>query len=346
MKNFNLQNLVRENIKNLKPYSSARDEFSGTFGVFLDANENPFGTYNRYPDPHQKLLKEQLSVIKNIPVNQIFLGNGSDEVIDLIIRIFAEPNRDEVLIFDPTYGMYEVAANINSVTLNRLNINSDFHININENLKNTLSNERLKIIFICSPNNPTGNLIQEESVRYILEHFKGIVVIDEAYIDFSKQPSWIAQLSQYPNLVVMQTFSKYWGLAGLRVGMCFASTEIVQYLDNVKPPYNISSVNQDRALEALKNMDSFAENLNIIHSEKRRLIDELSSINWVENIFPSDANFVLMKVSDANFVYDELIKHNIIIRNRNSAIKNTIRITVGSPDENDKLIKALKNINV
>jgi len=269
---INIQSLVRKNILNLKPYSSARDEFSGAEGTFLDANENPFVTLNRYPDPYQKQLKSEISKLKNINVENIFLGNGSDEVIDLLFRIFTNPGKDEALTFTPTYGMYEVAANINDAELLQIPLDDDFQISVDEKLKNTLQNENLKLVFICSPNNPTGNLIQKNAVDFILENFGGIVIIDEAYIDFAIQESWISQLEKYPNLVVMQTFSKYWGLAGLRVGMAFSNPEIIQLLNKVKPPYNISILNQEAVLKTLENASEIQKQSVFILSERENLI--------------------------------------------------------------------------
>lgn len=341
---IDIKNLVRKNILSLKPYSSARDEFEGENGIFLDANENPFGELNRYPDPYQLKIKQKLSELNQISTENIFLGNGSDEVIDLAFRIFCEPKKDKVLTFSPTYGMYEVSANINDVELINLELNKDFQIDL-ETLKPYFEDENLKIIFICSPNNPTGNSIK--NIKYILENFNGIVFIDEAYIDFSPEESFRNQIKNYPSLIVSQTFSKAWGMASVRVGIAYASEEIIKFYNKVKPPYNISQLNQDAILNTLndENINQVSENIKIILEEKKFLIQNLKKLNLVKTIFPSDANFVLIEVDNANSVYQELVNQNVIIRNRNSVIKNCLRITVGSPDENKKLIETLQNID-
>ena len=341
---IDIKNLVRKNILNLKPYSSARDEFEGENGIFLDANENPFGELNRYPDPYQLKIKQKLSELNQISTENIFLGNGSDEVIDLAFRIFCEPKKDKVLTFSPTYGMYEVSANINDVELINLELNKDFQIDL-ENLKPYFNDENLKIIFICSPNNPTGNSIK--NIKYILENFNGIVFIDEAYIDFSPEESFRNQIKNYPNLIVSQTFSKAWGMASVRVGIAYASEEIIKFYNKVKPPYNISQLNQDAILNTLNDekINQVSENIKIILEEKKSLIQNLKKLNLVKTIFPSDANFILIEVDNADSVYQELVNQNVIIRNRNSVIKNCLRITVGSPEENQKLIETLQNID-
>lgn len=342
---IDIKNLVRKNILSLKPYSSARDEFEGENGIFLDANENPFGELNRYPDPYQLKIKQKLSELNQIPSENIFLGNGSDEVIDLAFRIFCEPKKDKVLTFSPTYGMYEVSANINDVELINLELNKDFQIDL-ENLKPYLNDENLKIIFICSPNNPTGNSIK--NIKYILENFNGIVFIDEAYIDFSPEESFRNQIKNYPNLIVSQTFSKAWGMASVRVGIAYASEEIIKFYNKVKPPYNISQLNQDAILNTLndENINQVSENIKIILEEKKSLIQNLEKLDLVKTIFPSDANFILIEVDNANSVYQELVNQNVIIRNRNSVIKNCLRITVGSPEENKKLIETLQTLKI
>ena len=340
---IDIKNLVRKNILSLKPYSSARDEFEGENGIFLDANENPFGELNRYPDPYQLKIKQKLSELNQISTENIFLGNGSDEVIDLAFRIFCEPKKDKVLTFSPTYGMYEVSANINDVELINLELNKDFQIDL-ENLKPYLNDENLKIIFICSPNNPTGNSIK--NIKYILENFNGIVFIDEAYIDFSPEETFRNQIENYPNLIVSQTFSKAWGMASVRVGIAYASKEIIKFYNKVKPPYNISQPNQDAILNTIDNakINQVSENINIILKEKKKLIENLGKLDLIKKIYPSDANFILVKVDNADSVYQELVEQNIIIRNRNSAVKDCLRITVGSPEENKKLIETLKSI--
>lgn len=342
---IDIQKLVRKNILSLKPYSSARDEFEGENGIFLDANENPFGELNRYPDPYQLKIKQKLSELNQIPSENIFLGNGSDEVIDLAFRIFCEPKKDKVLTFPPTYGMYEVSANINDVELINLDLNDDFQIDL-ETLKPYFEDENLKIIFICSPNNPTGNSIK--NIKYILENFNGIVFIDEAYIDFSPEESFRNQIKNYPNLIVSQTFSKAWGMASVRVGIAYASEEIIKFYNKVKPPYNISQLNQDAILNTLNDekINQVSENIKIILEEKKSLIQNLKKLNLVKTIFPSDANFVLVEVDNANSVYQELVNQNVIIRNRNSVIKNCLRITVGSPKENLKLIETLQTLKI
>lgn len=341
---IDIKNLVRKNILNLQPYSSARDEFKGENGIFLDANENPFGKLNRYPDPSQRKIKERLSELNQISTENIFLGNGSDEVIDLAFRIFCKPKKDKVLTFSPTYGMYEVSANINDVELINLDLNDDFQIEL-ETLKPYFEDDNLKIIFICSPNNPTGNSIQ--NIKYILENFNGIVFIDEAYIDFSPEESFRNQIENYPNLIVSQTFSKAWGMASVRVGIAYASKEIIKFYNKVKPPYNISQLNQDAILNTIDNekINLVSENIKIILKEKKNLIENLEKLDLVKKIYPSDANFILVKVDNADSVYQNLVEQNIIIRNRNSAVKNCLRITVGSPEENKKLIETLNSIN-
>ena len=342
---IDIKKLVRKNILNLQPYSSARDEFKGENGIFLDANENPFGKLNRYPDPTQRKIKERLSELNQISTENIFLGNGSDEVIDLAFRIFCEPKKDKILTFSPTYGMYEVSANINDVELINVELNEDFQIDL-ESLKPYLNDENLKIIFICSPNNPTGNSIK--NIEYILENFNGIVFIDEAYIDFSPEESFTNQIKNYPNLIVSQTFSKAWGMASVRVGIAYASEEIIKFYNKVKPPYNISQLNQDAILNTLNDekINQVSENIKIILEEKKSLIQNLKKLNLVKTIFPSDANFILIEVDNANSVYQELVNQNVIIRNRNSVIKNCLRITVGSPDENKKLIETLQTLKI
>ncbi|WP_288790419.1 histidinol-phosphate transaminase [uncultured Elizabethkingia sp.] len=339
MKNFNLENLVRPNILKLKPYSSARDEYKGSTGVFLDANENPFGTLNRYPDPYQKEVKEKLSALKSIPVSQIFLGNGSDEVIDLVFRIFCTPGRDKALVFTPTYGMYEVSANINDTELLQLPLNSDFQID-KESILPFLADENLKLIFICSPNNPTGNSI--DNVDFILEKFNGIVFVDEAYIDFSTQKSWAEKLSQYPNLIISQTFSKARGLAAVRVGIAYSSPEIIALFNKTKPPYNVSQLNQEAALIALLDDKRYQSEIKTILGEKERLEKELLQLSVIKKIYPSDANFILVEVNDADGIYNNLVQQKIITRNRNSVIASCIRITIGTTEENNQLIAALK----
>ena len=346
---IDIKNLARENILTLKPYSSARDEFIGKEGVFIDANENPFGTLNRYPDPGQRKLKEKLSEVKSVGVENIFIGNGSDEVIDLCFRIFCNPQKDNVVICPPTYGMYEVCAAVNNVEARKAKLNSEFQLDMDEILKSITSLDSAssnqgvtKMIIICSPNNPTGNCI--DNIEEVLQKFNGIVIIDEAYIDFSKKPSLIDKIRFYPNLVVMQTFSKAWGLAAARVGMAYANSEIIALLKKVKPPYNVSELNQQAALNALGNIDEYAKCKNKILEQKALLERELKSIPVIKKVYPSDANFLLVEVDDAERVYSELLKKQVIVRNRDSLVRNCIRITVGSPEENEQLIKVLRMV--
>lgn len=339
---INLNDLIRENIKKIIPYSSARIEYKGDKGIFLDANENPFGQYNRYPDPYQKKLKKKISEIKKISENNIFLGNGSDEIIDLLFRIFCNPLKDKVLLFYPTYGMYQLSANINEIEVIQIPLNKEFQIDLNL-IEPYYINIMLKMIFICSPNNPTGNLLNFNTVQIILNNFKGIVVIDEAYIDFSETKSFINYLDKFVNLVVVQTFSKAFGLANIRVGMAFANKKIISYLNKIKPPYNISGINQKIILNRLQYYDQIQNEIQIIINERKRLIKELQKNKKIKKIYPSDANFILIEIENADNLYNFLIKNKIIIRNRSSIIKKCLRITVGSILENNMLIKYLNN---
>lgn len=341
--NSNIQQLVRKNIQDLAAYSSARSEYSGGEGVLLDANENPYGIYNRYPDPYQSALKQKLGEIKNIDPNHIFIGNGSDEVIDLAFRIFCEPGKDKALTFVPTYGMYEVSAGINAVQLIKLPLNSGFQIDINS-LRPFLADNTLKLIFLCSPNNPTGNLLHAEDIEYVLNNFNGMVLIDEAYLDFCTQASFIERLSAYPNLIVSQTLSKARGLAGLRLGIAYMNEQTLSYYNKVKAPYNISSINQQVALEALGKEAEYSRMVKEILTEKEKMVQKLKRLKGIRKIYPSDANFLLVEVEDANNLYDRLIEKRIIIRNRNSVVKNCVRITIGTPQENEQLLNALKEI--
>lgn len=342
---FNLNSLVRKNILDLEPYSSARDEFKGSDGVFLDANENPFGEENRYPDPYQKLLKERLAEYKGIDSDNIFIGNGSDEVIDLAFRIFCNPGLDKALTFSPTYGMYDVSAGINDVELIKLPLTDQFQINLDD-LTSYLRMDELKLIFICSPNNPTGNLLDVDSIKTVLSNFNGVVIIDEAYIDFSNSESWIKMVDRYPNLIVLQTFSKAWGLANSRVGIGYANREIIKLLNKVKPPYNVSGGNQLSAIRALEKTAFFNANLLAIKCERIELAKQIKALKFVNKVYPSEANFLLVEVTNANLLYDELVSKRIIIRNRNKVIDDCIRITVGTKNENKQLMSALKNIEL
>ena len=341
MQKEQINKLVRKNILSLKPYSSARDEFSGSEGVFLDANENPFGQLNRYPDPHQKALKKRLSEIKKLPVEYIFVGNGSDEVIDLTFRIFCNPGTDKALTFTPTYGMYEVSAAINDIELIKIPLTRTFQIDFDA-LENYLGDENLKLIFICSPNNPTANSI--ENIEKVLQKFNGMVIVDEAYIDFSRGGSFLDKIETYPNLIVMQTFSKAWGLAAARVGMAYANSEVISFYNKVKPPYNVSEPNQKAAISALADVAGYEQRKSVILGQRTWLENQLPALAVVKKIYPSDANFLLVEMTVANKIYNELVNRKVITRNRHSVIENCIRITVGSPEENQKLIDALKKI--
>ena len=327
MRKFDLRSLVRSNIWELKPYSSARDEFWGDEGIFLDANENPFGNKNRYPDPHQRTLKKSLSKIKGISVDNICIGNGSDEIIDLVFRIFCEPQKDSVIICPPTYGMYEVSANINNVNIIKIPLDSNFELNVDEILS-----QNAKCLFLCSPNNPTGNSLK--NIEVLMNEFNGIIIVDEAYIDFSDKPSFIGRLSEFPNLIIMQTFSKAWALASARVGIAYADSNIIKLMDKTKPPYNVSRFNQEVALKALSKPKKFERRLKVILEQRDNLLKEFTKISVIKKVFPTDANFILIKVSDADKLYNYLVSNKLIVRNRNSVISDCIRITVGTPKEN------------
>jgi len=344
---FKLENLVRKNIKDLKPYSSARDEFKEftTEMVFLDANENPFENgVNRYPDPQQTTVKKELSSLKNIPIDQILLGNGSDEVLDLIYRAFCEPKQDSVITLPPTYGMYKVLANINNIEEKEVFLNESFEPKVEEILK--AANENSKILFLCSPNNPSGNSFSNEAVEELLIKFNGLVVIDEAYIDFSALQSWLTRLNEFPNLIITQTLSKAYGMAGIRLGICYASTEIITVLNKLKPPYNVNELTQQKALKRLLTKNKVQNEINDILEQRSKLIEKLKEISFVEKIYPTDANFVLVKVDDAVKRYNQLIERGIVIRNRTTQplCENTLRFTIGTKKENKLLMKALKEI--
>ncbi|HSZ87356.1 MAG TPA: histidinol-phosphate transaminase [Puia sp.] len=347
---FQLENLLRENIKKLIPYSSARDDFKGTAKIFLDANENSLGSpltvwYNRYPDPHQWKVKEAISKIKGVPLQNIFLGNGSDECIDILYRAFCNPGKDNVIINPPTYGMYEVNANINDVEVRRAVLLDDFQLDL-IHLEN-LIDENTKLIWICSPNNPTANSMNREDIETVLNNFHGLVVIDEAYINFSRHRSFIQELGDYPNLIVMQTLSKAWGLAGLRLGMAFASEAIIDVYNKVKPPYNISQSSQELVLKALENVDDVNEMIRAIVTMREDLRKSLKELNIVEEIFPSDANFLLVKFVDPKSVYNYLLGKEIVVRDRSKVelCEGCLRITVGTEQENKELIIALQQFS-
>jgi len=349
--NFDLNKLVRENIKKLKPYSSARSEYSGSADIFLDANENSLGSplkkwYNRYPDPLQKEVKKKISSIKTVAEENILLGNGSDECIDLLIRAFCDPLQDNIIICPPTYGMYEVYAHINNVPLKEVPLLPNYQLNL-EGLENAIDGQT-KLIFLCSPNNPTGNSLLHEDIEVILNNFEGIVVVDEAYINYSRQRSTIADLKEYPNLVVLQTFSKAWGLASLRLGMTFASSAIIDVLNKIKPPYNISGATQELVLQALDNLADVNSMIVETVKERQRLGEELTSIPVVEKIHPSDANFLLVKVVDPNGIYNYLKSKGVIVRNRSNVLlcEGCLRITVGTEKENRDLVQLLQQYPV
>lgn len=343
-----LGGLLRENIKRLVPYSSARDEYQGEASVFLDANENAFGSpldqqFNRYPDPLQYDLKKRITEIKGVPPRNIFIGNGSDEAIDILFRSFCNPGVDNVILVPPTYGMYEVSANINDIQARKVNLTEDYQLNL-EGIAEAID-KNTKLIFICSPNNPTGNSINRDDIQTLLANFSGIVVVDEAYINFSRQKSFIQELTECANLVVMQTLSKAWGLAGLRVGMAFASEEIIEVMNKVKPPYNVNESSQQLALAALANVGQVNEWIKETLTQRDRLVLQLKDFEFVVDIYPSDANFILVKTTNANGIYDYLVKQGIIVRNRSKVelCEGCLRITVGTPDENTILLEALQN---
>lgn len=344
---FNLENIIRENIKRLTPYSSARKEFSGEANIFLDANENSFGSpilpnYHRYPDPLQLKIKEIIAKWENVKTSEIFIGNGSDEAIDLLFRMFCEPKTDNALICPPTYGMYEVSAEVNDIKIKRANLTEEFQLNFDEIYRQV--DENTKLIFFCSPNNPTGNSLDRGEILNFAGNFNGIVVIDEAYIHFSNEKSFIDKINNFPNLIVMQTFSKAWGLAGLRVGLAFANEEIIRLFNNVKPPYNVSQIAQEAVLDALEVKAKVIETIEKIKTEREKLIENLANLQVVTKIYPSDANFVLVKTTNANSIYKFLLNETIVVRNRNSVdlCEGCLRITIGTEAENTKLLKALK----
>ena len=349
MKNFNINNLIRENIKSLKPYSSARDEYKDATTaemIFLDANENPFENgVNRYPDPQQNSVKDVLSKIKNIDKKNILLGNGSDEVLDLIFRAFCEPKEDNVVTLPPTYGMYAVLANLNNIENRKVLLNTDFQPEVDAILNVVDANS--KILFLCSPNNPSGNSFTAEKVEYLLTNFKGLVVIDEAYIDFSEQESWLKRMEEFPNLVITQTLSKAYGMAGIRLGVCYASAEIIQILNNIKPPYNINQLTQLRAINRLQNLEEVENEISQLISERNYLKKELECcVGFIEKVYPTDSNFLLIKVDDAAKRYKQLIEYGVVIRNRTNEplCENCLRISVGISEENEKLLRTLKEI--
>ena len=342
----NISELIRPCIRRMKPYSSARSEFQGNASIFLDANENPYSqSFNRYPDPLQREVKAGIAALKGVNPDQILLGNGSDEPIDLMIRAFCEPHEDNIVAIDPTYGMYLVAAEISDVEYRKVLLNDKFDLDadmlINRCDRNT------KLVFLCSPNNPTGNALSAEAIEKVIKNAPGIVILDEAYIDFSAHPSFMEKLNEYPNLVILQTFSKAWGSAGIRLGMAFASPEIVAVLNNIKYPYNINDLTQREALKILDRKQEVEEWVKTILSERATLAAKLKELPYIKHLYPSDANFILVKVDDANALYDYLIAEGIVIRNRNSVslCMGCLRITIGTPDENSRLLEAMNKYN-
>lgn len=342
---LNITSLLRKNITNLEPYSSARDEFKGEASVYLDANESPHNApFNRYPDPLQLKLKAEISKIKHVPVENIFLGNGSDEAIDLVYRAFCEPRQDNVAAIEPTYGMYKVCANINDVEYRKVFLNADFQTDAKSILK--AADENTKVVWICSPNNPTGNLIHKETILQLLNEFRGIVVVDEAYIDFAPQESFSTLLDKFHNLIILQTFSKAWGSASIRLGMAFASKDIISVFNKIKYPYNVNLLTQEKALEMIKQEKEIEKWVKSTLTERDKMVAELSKLKMVQRIYPTDANFVLVKVDDANGTYRKLVEKGIIVRNRNSVslCAGCLRITVGSKEENDVLLNEMRKL--
>ena len=345
---FDLQKLVRSHIADLQPYSSARDEFDPVERdvVYLDANENPFDNgVNRYPDPQQRKLKEVIARRRGVAANQLLLGNGSDEVLDLIFRAFCIPNQDKIIVMPPTYGMYRVLANINCISLDEVSLNNDFQL-VTKDILNQISSQT-KAIFLCSPNNPSGNSFRREDILTLLQSFTGLVLIDEAYIDFSTQKSLVSDLSSYPNLIITQTLSKAYGLAGIRLGICIASEEIIDILNKIKPPYNINSLTQERAISALEDWDTTQRQITQLIAERKGLFAQLEKISFVEKVYPSDANFLLVRVDDANKRYAQLIENDIVVRNRSKQVgcENCLRFSVGTPQENQILIETLNRLS-
>ncbi len=338
---FSLDQFIRPNIKDLKPYTSARSEYTATEGVFLDANENPYGTYNRYPDPLQQQLKQAWADIRDVATEKLIIGNGSDELIDLSFRIFCRPGLDKALVLEPTYGMYEVAAALNEITLVKVPLDNTFQINT-EALQTAIQKEQPRLLFLCSPNNPTGNCL--EGMETVIKNFNGIVILDEAYIDFADSPSFITDISKFPNLIVLQTLSKAWGLAAARIGIGCAAQEIIALFNKVKPPYNVSTLNQQAALAALSDRSAFEERKVIIRQQRNRLEQQLKRLPVVRKVYPSEANFLLVAFDNATDIYHKLVQRKIITRNRHTQIKNCIRISIGRPEENDMLIDALEQI--
>lgn len=349
MNSFNLQNIVRQHILSLAPYSSARDEYTGKEGIFLDANENPIGSatpenWNRYPDPYQWEIKEKLAPIKSCRPSQIFLGNGSDEPIDLMIRLTCEPKEDNIIILPPTYGMYEVSASVNNIEIQKIPLTPDYQLDTDKII--AAINPKTKLIFICSPNNPTGNLINRQAILTIIENFQqGIVIIDEAYNDFSEEPSFIPELDKFLNVMVLQTFSKAWGLAALRLGMAFGNEELISLLNKIKYPYNINGLTQKQLIENIGNIEFVKNSVKTLNQNRADMIVELDKLSIVTKIYPSDANFLLVKFTEAKKIFDYLIEQKTIVRDRSKVIlcDNSLRISIGTAEENHHLMELLKN---
>lgn len=339
-----MKELIRRDLQDIKPYSSARDEFSGAAAVFLDANENPFETgVNRYPDPYQLAVKEKLAEIKGVEVNQLLLGNGSDEVIELLFRGFCNPGEDFAVAIEPSYGMYDVSAKINAVRLEKVSLNSDFSLNTYQLIETA---QGAKLIFICSPNNPTGNSFRREEILEILNRTTGILVVDEAYIDFSNEPSLTDLVHDNPRLVILQTLSKAWGLAGIRLGIGIGNSELISFLHKIKPPYNINQLTQQYALKRLTEQEKVQTEIEVIKAERKKLIAFLQELPIIQEVFPSDANFILIRIPNATAWYTKLVEHGVIVRNRSNQplCADTLRISVGTPEENEKLMTLLQTI--
>lgn len=340
-----IKKLLRKNIQTLKPYSSARDEYTGEAMVFLDANENPFNKpYNRYPDPLQRKVKEKISALKDVAAENIFLGNGSDEPIDLLIRAFCEPGTDNIVTINPTYGMYQVAADISGVELRKVSLNENYDIESEQLLEAT--NNNTKLIFLCSPNNPTGNNLNKDAILEIVKSFNGIIVVDEAYIDFAPGKSLLKEIEKFPNLVILQTFSKAWGMAGIRLGMAFAPIEIIQILNKIKYPYNLNILTQQKALELLEEREQVEKWIKLLIAEREKMAELLNSFPFVTNVYPSDANFLLVKMHDVKGIYNYLVEEGIIVRDRSKVhlCEDSLRITIGSSEENETMLNALKEL--
>lgn len=343
---MNLKKLTRKNVRELKPYQTARDEFKGLATIFLDANENPFpSAFNRYPDPHQSTLKKEIAAIKGVASKQLILGNGSDEIIDLLLRAFCDPGVDNVIIPQPTYGMYSVSAQINNIEIRQPLLNNNFQLNT-ESIFESIDS-KTKLIFLCSPNNPSGNLLEREAIESILERFEGLVIIDEAYIDFSSEPGWLNALTIRPNLFIIQTLSKAWGLAGLRIGLGFGGEEVIQILSRIKPPYNINSASQKEVMNILDNPNAREKYIELNRVERAKMESRLASLPFVKRIFPSEANFLLIKVDNAMECYRHLIEDKIVVRDRSTLplCENCLRVTIGTPEENSKIIESLLKFN-